>query len=69
MSVATMFLQLVEGMGITVEIFFLTLLFSLPAGLALSFGRMSKKGWLRGISKFYISLMRGTPLMLQKNVQ
>lgn len=60
-----MFLQLVEGMGITVEIFFLTLLFSLPAGLALSFGRMSKKGWLRGISKFYISVMRGTPLMLQ----
>ena len=65
MNVATMFLQLVKGMGITVEIFFLTLLFSLPAGLVLSFGRMSKRGWLRGISKFYISVMRGTPLMLQ----
>lgn len=65
MSMATMFLQLVRGMGITVEIFFLTLLFSLPAGLILSFGRMSKRGLLRGISKFYISVMRGTPLMLQ----
>lgn len=65
MSVVTMFLQLAEGMGITIEIFFLTLLFSLPLGLVLSFGRMSKKGLLQGISKFYISVMRGTPLMLQ----
>lgn len=65
MGIATMFLQLVKGMGTTVEIFFLTLLFSLPSGLVLSFGRMSKKGILRGISKFYISVMRGTPLMLQ----
>lgn len=65
MSVAAIVLQLVKGMGITVEIFFLTLLFSLPLGLVLSFGRMSKKGLVRGISKFYISVMRGTPLMLQ----
>ncbi len=49
----------------TVEIFFLTLLFSLPLGLVISFGRMSKMGTLRAISKFYISVMRGTPLMLQ----
>ena len=65
MSIATIILQLAKGMGITVEIFFLTLLFSLPLGLVLSFGRMSKKGIMRGISKFYISVMRGTPLMLQ----
>ena len=65
MSIGMMFLQLVKGMGTTVEIFFLTLLFSLPLGLVLSFGRMSKRGILRGISKFYISIMRGTPLMLQ----
>lgn len=65
MSIATMFLQLVKGMGTTVEIFFLTLLFALPLGLVLSFGRMAKSGLLRGISKFYISIMRGTPLMLQ----
>ena len=49
----------------TTEIFFLTLLFSLPLGLFISFGRMSKNGLLKGISKFYISIMRGTPLMLQ----
>lgn len=65
MSIATMFLQLVKGMGTTVEIFFLTLLFALPLGLVLSFGRMSKKKPIQIISKFYISVMRGTPLMLQ----
>lgn len=65
MSIQTIILQLAKGMGTTVEIFFLTLLFSLPLGLVLSFGRMSKKGIVRGISKFYISVMRGTPLMLQ----
>lgn len=65
MSITTMLLQLAKGMGVTVEIFFLTLLFSLPLGLVLSFGRMAKSGLLRGVSKFYISVMRGTPLMLQ----
>lgn len=65
MSLATMLLQLAKGMGVTIEIFFLTLLFSLPLGLVLSFGRMARNGLVRGISKFYISLMRGTPLMLQ----
>lgn len=65
MSIQTMIMQLAKGMGTTVEIFFLTLLFSLPLGLGLSFGRMSKKTVVRGISKFYISVMRGTPLMLQ----
>ncbi|TCL60646.1 amino acid ABC transporter membrane protein (PAAT family) [Kineothrix alysoides] len=65
MSLATIVSQLFKGMGITVEIFFLTLLFSLPLGLVLSFGRMSKNGILKSVSKFYISVMRGTPLMLQ----
>ncbi len=65
MSVGTMLMQLGKGMISTTEIFFLTLLFSLPLGLFVSFGRMSKNGLLRGISKFYISIMRGTPLMLQ----
>lgn len=65
MSVGTMLMQLGKGMISTTEFFFLTLLFSLPLGLFVSFGRMSKNGLLRGISKFYISIMRGTPLMLQ----
>ncbi len=65
MSVATMMMQLGNGMIATAEIFFLTLLFSLPLGLVVSFGRMSKNPVIRGITKFYISVMRGTPLMLQ----
>ncbi|CDD47448.1 aBC transporter permease protein [Firmicutes bacterium CAG:534] len=65
MSVATMMMQLGKGMIATAEIFFLTLLFSLPLGLVVSFGRMSKNPVIRGITKFYISVMRGTPLMLQ----
>lgn len=65
MSIATMLIQLGKGMVVTAEIFILTLIFSLPLGLLLSFGRMSKNGLLRIVSKVYISIMRGTPLMLQ----
>lgn len=65
MSITTMLMQFGKGMVATTEIFFLTLLFSLPLGLLISFGRMSRHGLVRGISKFYISIMRGTPLMLQ----
>ena len=57
--------RLGEGMLVSVEIFFLTLLFSLPLGLLVAFGRMSKNLLLRNIIKLYISVMRGTPLILQ----
>jgi len=52
-------------MLVSVEIFTLTLLFSLPLGLFVAFGRMSKNPLLRNIIKIYISIMRGTPLILQ----
>lgn len=61
----TMLPQMVEKFGVTVSIFFLTLIFSLPLGLLLSFGRMAKNRLVRTLSKIYISVMRGTPLMLQ----
>ncbi len=54
-----------QGMGMTCAIFFLTLVISLPLGFLICFGRMSKSKVLRGIVKFYIDIMRGTPLMLQ----
>ncbi len=57
--------QLQEGMTKTLEIFFVTLLFSLPLGLGVSFLRMSKNPLIRWAAKIYISIMRGTPLMLQ----
>lgn len=52
-------------MGVTVSIFLLTLLFSIPLGLPISLARMSKNKVLSVISGVYISVMRGTPLMLQ----
>ena len=57
--------QLVEGLGGTCLIFFLTLIFSMPLGLLVCFGSMSKNIVVRSIMKVYISIMRGTPLMLQ----
>ena len=65
MSFGTMLQQLGQGLIVSIEIFLLTLVFSLPLGLLVSFGRMSKNAIVRGIVKFYISVMRGTPLMLQ----
>lgn len=65
MTLSVMLKQLVAGMGVSVEIFFVTLIFSLPLGLLVCFGRMSKNFVLRTVVKGYISIMRGTPLMLQ----
>ncbi len=65
MSIGAMLLQLLSGMLTSVEIFVLTLVFSLPLGLVLAFGRMSKNAIVRNMTKVYISIMRGTPLMLQ----
>ena len=65
MSIAVILTQLGQGMIVTTEIFLLTLLFSLPLGLIISFGRMAKNPIISLLCKFYISVMRGTPLMLQ----
>lgn len=65
MELSTMLLMLGEGFVVTLQIFFVTLLGSLPLGLILSFGRMSKFKPLSLVVQLYISIMRGTPLMLQ----
>ena len=57
--------QLSEGVVSSLLIFVLTLVFSLILGLVVMFGRMSKITPLRWIVKIYISVVRGTPLMLQ----
>ncbi len=54
-----------SGMGVTVSIFLLTLLFSIPLGLPITLARMNKNKVLSAIAGIYISVMRGTPLMLQ----
>ena len=65
MNFWTMTLSLAKGLVTSTEIFALTLLFSLPLGLLIALGRMSKIGFVRQIFRIYISIMRGTPLMLQ----
>lgn len=65
MQLNTMVSQLAGGMFVSIQIFLVTLVFSLPLGLVVAFGRMSKNRLVSGITKAYISIMRGTPLMLQ----
>ena len=65
MTVMQIVQQLFGSMGITMEIFFVTLITSLILGLGLALILMSKNPILSVIAKFYISVMRGTPLMLQ----
>jgi polar amino acid transport system permease protein len=56
---------LLGGAVTSIRIFIYTLIISLPLGLAVALGRMSKKPWIQGPVKFYILVMRGTPLLLQ----
>lgn len=65
MSFSVMLQQLASGFVQTILIFALTLLFSLPLGMVVYFGRISKIKPISWIVKGYISIMRGTPLMLQ----
>lgn len=58
-------LQLLAGFGESLKIFALTLLFSLPLGLVICFGSMSRFRPLRTLIRSFIWIIRGTPLMLQ----
>ena len=62
-------LELLKIMGaaslVTIKIFILTLVFGIPLGLIVSFGRMSKHFLINGPIRFYLLIMRGTPLILQ----
>lgn len=60
-----MILKMSEGLGNTCAIFFLTLLFSLPLGMVFALLRMSKSKVVSSVMRFIISVLRGTPLMLQ----
>ena len=56
---------MLEGTQVTLQIFFITLIASLPLGLLAALGRISEIKPLSRFMEFYIWLMRGTPLMLQ----
>ena len=57
--------QLLSGSIISLEVFFLTLIMSLPLGFLVALGRMSKVKVVRVLVDTYIQIMRGTPLLLQ----
>ena len=57
--------ELLSGLGISVEIFILTLIFSLPLGLIIAFGSMSRFKPLKYLVDVFVWIFRGTPLMLQ----
>ena len=65
MEIGTMLSMLGQGFVVTLQIFFLTLVGSLPLGVVVALARMSRVKPLAWLMKFYISVMRGTPLMLQ----
>lgn len=56
---------MLEGTQVTLEIFCITLVLSLPIGLLAALGRISSLKPLRLLMEFYVWIMRGTPLMLQ----
>ena len=65
MTLMTMIVKMSEGLTKTCAIFFLTLIFSLPLGMIVALLRMSKVKIVSAVTRFVITVLRGTPLMLQ----
>ena len=65
MNTAKIFSELFQGFGNTVLLFAVTLVLSIPLGLLIAFGSMSKFKPLKYVTKGFIWIIRGTPLMLQ----
>ena len=58
-------MQLLSGFSETIKVFLLTLVFSIPLGLVVCFGSMSKFSPLRWLTRTFVWIIRGSPLMLQ----
>ena len=56
---------MLEGLKITLSVFFITLILSIPLGVIIAFLRLSKNKIISKIANIYILIMRGTPLLLQ----
>lgn len=57
--------QVLEGLGMTLKLFTLTLVFSIPLGIVIALGRLSRFKILNKLTGLYVVVMRGTPLLLQ----
>lgn len=65
MTFGGMLLDLLGGLTVSVEIFVFTLAIALPLGFVVALGRMSRNAVVSGAFRIFISIVRGTPLMLQ----
>lgn len=65
MNFLTVTAKLLEGFSLSCIIFFLTLIIAMPLGLVISFGSMSRFSPLRWLTRTFVWVIRGTPLMLQ----
>ncbi len=65
MDFVQMVIDLFGGLVVSVQIFIYTLALALPFGFVVAFGRMSKNPIVSGVFRMFISIVRGTPLMLQ----
>ena len=65
MGLGQMIVDLMGGLVVSVEIFVFTLMLALPLGFVIAFGRMSRNPAVAAAFRIYISVVRGTPLMLQ----
>ena len=65
MELSVMMQLLLSGLGMTLRIFVITLVGALPLGVLVALARMSSFKPLAVVARFFISVMRGTPLMLQ----
>lgn len=65
MELTAMLVALLSGFGMTLQIFVITLVGALPLGVLVALARMSSFKPLALLARFYISILRGTPLMLQ----
>ena len=65
MPFGEMLLELLSGLLVSAEIFAFTLVLALPLGLVVAGGRMAKNPFVSQLFRLYISVVRGTPLMLQ----
>ena len=65
MDIGNLVLVMLKSSGVSLEVFFLTLIFSIPLALLICMGRMSKVKVISKITSFFLLVIRGTPLMLQ----
>lgn len=64
-EIIAFFPQVIEGLKVTMEIFFITLILSIPLGIIIALGRLSKVKAIKSLTGIYVLVLRGTPLLLQ----